>query len=444
MPSEKKILIITYYWPPSGGAGVQRWLKFARYLPEYGWEPVILTVDPNHAEYPVIDTDLLKDIPPGLRVVHTKAPGNIFRLYKKITGRKELPSGGFSNDSKPGITDKISRFIRGNFFLPDPRRNWNKHLLKKAREIIRSEEIKIVLTSSPPHSTQLAGMKLKEENEIRWIADIRDPWIDIYYSDKLYQTSRALAVNKKLEAAVLADADRVLVTCNATGELFSSKLPGQQVRNKITTLTNGYDDRDFPDNDVETPPVFTITYLGSFAENYNIDVLLESIEKQDSASPSEISLRFIGSISRSSLEKLKNLSDISFEFIPYLNHDKAIKALVESSALLLVVPANRRSQEMIPGKLFEYIAARRPIIALGPKTGDVAEILKQTKSGKTFERNDSALLSDYLGELLENYHKGELTVKSTGIAKYSRNKLTSKLADILEEELKQADKGSIS
>jgi len=444
MSSEKKILIITYYWPPSGGAGVQRWLKFARYLPAYGWEPIVLTVDPGDAEYPVIDKDLSKDIPPGLRVMHTKAPRNIFRLYKKITGKKELPYGGFSNDSRPGITDKITRFIRGNFFLPDPRRNWNRNLLKKAVEIIESEKISIILTSSPPHSTQLAGMKLKKENKLRWIADIRDPWTDIYYSDKLYQTSRAVSVNKKLEAAVLANADRLLVTCNATGELFASKLPGQKISDKITTLTNGYDEKDFPAGNVKEASTFTITYLGTYGENYNIDVLLDAIESLETLSPQDIILRFIGAISSSNLEKLKNRSNISFEFIPYLNHDKAIKALLESSALLLVVPASRRSQEMIPGKLFEYMAARKPILALAPKSGDVAEILKQTKSGKTFERNDTAVLSDYLEELIDNHKKGELRVKSSGIEKYSRKNLASELADILDEELKKAEKGSIS
>ena len=195
MPQNKKVLIITYYWPPCGGAGVQRWLKFAKYLPGYGWEPYVLTVDPDYAEYPVTDTDLLNDVHPDLFVFYTKAPKTLFQLYKKITGRKVMPYGGFSNENKPGFFDKFMRFIRGNFFLPDPRRSWNRELIKKAEEIIKTKDVNIVITSSTPHSTQLAGMKLKKRNDITWIADIRDPWPDIYYHVKLKQTLWASRLN---------------------------------------------------------------------------------------------------------------------------------------------------------------------------------------------------------------------------------------------------------
>ncbi|MEA1887626.1 MAG: glycosyltransferase family 4 protein [Bacteroidota bacterium] len=433
MPPKKKILIITYYWPPCGGAGVQRWLKFTKYMPQFGWEPYVLTVDPDYAEYPVIDTDLLDDVHPDLCVFYTKAPKKIFQLYKKITGKKILPYGGFSNENKAGFIDKVIRFVRGNFFLPDPRRGWNRELIKKSEEIIETKGIKIVITTSPPHSTQLAGMKLKKKRDITWIADIRDPWTDIYYNVKLNQTFWASMINKKMETRVLRTADKIMVTCNATEELFRSKLPGNEINDKILTLTNGYDEEDFNVEDIKIPERFTITYLGTFADNYNIDILLDIIEKQIPVNGSGIDIRFIGGISKSTADKLNNNWNISFEFIQYLNHNDAVKSLMESSALLLVIPVSNKTREMIPGKLFEYLAARRPIIALGPKTSDVADILNHTNSGKIFNNNDAQTLSEYIRHLIINFQKGEIKVRSTGIQQYSRKNLSFRLTSILNE-----------
>lgn len=431
MQSGRKILIITYYWPPCGGAGVQRWLKFAKYLPEYGWEPIVLTVDPEYAEYPVLDEDLHKDVADNLTVIKTKAPKTLFSLYKKLTGRLEIPYGGFSNEDKPGTRDKVIRFIRGNFFLPDPRRGWNKYAVKSIKKIIKKEEIKVILTTSPPHSTQLIGKKIKKETNITWIADIRDPWTDIYYTGKLYQTFWAAMINKKLEASVLRTADKILVTCNATRNLFQAKLQKEQARNKIITLTNGFDEEDFHIQNYKVPEKFIITYLGTFADNYNIDGLLNVIENMESDIDQSIIIRFIGGISASIVDKLNRYKNLISEFIPYMNHNEAIKALMESSALLLVIPAASKTQEMIPGKLFEYLAAKRPIIAIGPKKSDVADILEETNSGKIFENNDSPEIKEYLSELFENFREGKSTAQSTGIEKYSRKEITGNLVNLL-------------
>jgi hypothetical protein len=182
----KKVLIITYYWPPSGGAGVQRWLKFAKYLPEYGWEPIILTIDPAYAAYPVTDDSLISEIPSTVKVFTTPAV-DYFSIYKKDKSR--IPTAGFANSRENTVKDKILRFIRGNFFIPDPRKGWNGFAFKKACEIIETEGIKHVITTSPPHSTQLIGTKIKRKYpEIKWIADLRDPWTDIYYYDQFYPT----------------------------------------------------------------------------------------------------------------------------------------------------------------------------------------------------------------------------------------------------------------
>jgi len=175
----QKVLIVTYYWPPGSGAGVQRWLKFSKYLPRHGWEPVILTIDPDYAAWPVTDVSHSGEIPDSLRVYKTIST-DFFRLYRK--DKTKIPSAGFAGDGKKGLSGIILRFIRGNFFIPDPRRGWNRHAFRKACEIIQSTGIKNVITTSPPHSTQLIGLKLKRKYpDINWIADLRDPWTDIYY-----------------------------------------------------------------------------------------------------------------------------------------------------------------------------------------------------------------------------------------------------------------------
>ena len=174
----KKTLIITYYWPPGGGAGVQRWLKMARHLPDFEIEPFILTVDPGYATYPATDNTLENDIPRGLKVFKTKAT-DYFRILSK--DKKAISSAGFAKEGKNSFREKVARFIRGNIFIPDPRRGWNRFAFGKAVEVIDNNGINTVITTSPPHSTQLIGLKLKKRfPEIKWIADLRDPWTDIY------------------------------------------------------------------------------------------------------------------------------------------------------------------------------------------------------------------------------------------------------------------------
>ena len=212
----KKILIITYYWPPSGGAGVQRWLKFTKFLPEFGFKPVILTVDDNAASYAQLDESLLKEIDPNLSVYKTKT-FEPYNLYRKLSNKKEIPYGGFSNQRKITLFEKLSRFIRGNLFIPDPRRGWNRYAIKKALELIRSEQIEVVVTTGPPHSTHLIGKKVKEKTGIRWIADFRDPWTDIYYYKDLYHLGLANKLDRYLEKNVLKLADQIITVSEEVG-----------------------------------------------------------------------------------------------------------------------------------------------------------------------------------------------------------------------------------
>jgi hypothetical protein len=426
----KKVLIITYYWPPSGGAGVQRWLKFSKYLPEFGWEPVILTVDPEYASYPQQDKGLLNEISAGLEIIYTKSSSSIFSVYKKLTGRKEIPFGGFANESNPGLAQKFSRFIRGNFFLPDARIGWNRFALKAAMKIIKEKKIEILITTSPPHSTQLIGLKIKKKLNINWIADLRDPWSDIYYSGQMYQTSIARTLNAVMETRILNKADRVIATCNSTRDLFRAKISKFQSPEKIITITNGFDPVDFEDLHV-VPDKFTITYLGTFARNYDINVLIKAIDHCTAKNVTSINLCFIGKTDENTVKILRSKENISLQLIPYIEHKRAMESLAKSAALLLVIPSSKKADEMIPGKLFEYLASKRPIIAIGPGKSDVAEILSATKGGRMFDKMEYNALGEYIIEILNNFNNGRFETDPIGIDQYSRQNLTKKIVDLI-------------
>ena len=239
----KKILIITYYWPPAGGPGVQRWLKFSKYLPEFGYDPIIITVDPEKAEYPIKDHTLEQDVRVGQNVYRTNCSG-LYEYYKKLTKTQSAPYSGFVNEGVPSLKQKIARFIRGNFFLPDARRGWNKHAYRQAVQIIQKEKIDAVITTGPPMSTHLVGQKLKKRFHLHWIADFRDPWTDIYYYNKMYPTLIAKAIDRKYERNVLLNADQVITVSDYIKKQLAAKSSAIQA-SKINVIANGFDAEDF-------------------------------------------------------------------------------------------------------------------------------------------------------------------------------------------------------
>jgi glycosyltransferase involved in cell wall biosynthesis len=421
----QKVLVITYYWPPGSGAGVQRWLKFSKYLPSFGWEPVILTVDPEYASYPAIDNTLENDIPEGVRVYKTKAT-DYFRLYKK--DKSKIPSAGFANSDNSGFMTKVMRFIRGNFFIPDPRKGWNKYAFARACEIIESEKIDHVITTSPPHSTQLIGLKLKKRfRGIKWIADLRDPWTDIYYYSMFYHTSLARSIDRNLEIKVLNSADRIITVGKSLKEHFSLKSVG--LSDKTEVITNGFDEDDFSVIGNAGKGVFTISYIGTLSEAYPLEGFLNAVARLRQ-NGKKIRLRFVGSVSRGRKNLILSAnSPEDVEFINYVDHSGAIRFMKESSALLLIIPEHLSSKSILTGKLFEYIASGNPVICLGPPDGDAAGILTSSGTGKTFNYNDISSITEFL-DLLEN---GNFSSLKTNIKAFSRRALTGDLVKLLNE-----------
>ena len=418
-----KVLIVTYYWPPSGGAGVQRWLKFSKYLPEFGWEPIILTVDPGCAAYPVTDLSLKENLPSSIRVYPTPAI-NYFGIYRK--DRSKIPTAGFANSVDNTLKGKIFRFIRGNFFLPDPRKGWNKYAFKKACELIENEGIINVITTSPPHSTQLIGLKIKKKYPaLNWIADLRDPWTDIYYYKQFYPTFISKMIDQRFEKSVLKKADKIITVGVSLKNLFSLKIKG--LENKTEVITNGYDEDDFTGITPIIPPMFTITYVGTLSDIYPIDGFLNAVQIfKDKGN--EIILRFIGIVSKSQKDLIQSKSgDSILEFIPYVNHTAAIQYMLKTSVLLLIIPDHKSNKSIITGKIFEYIASGKPIVCIGPLDGDAAGIIGNKEYGKTFSYMDSKGISEYLASLISE----KPVLERTSSAVYSRKELTGKIIPLL-------------
>ncbi len=416
---DRKVLIITYYWPPSGGAGVQRWLKFSKYLPEFGWQPVILTVDPEYAAYPVTDCSLVAGLPESVKVYSTPAT-NYFSVYKK--NKSNIPSAGFANNLDNSFKGKLLRFVRGNFFLPDPRRGWNKYAFKKACELIESEGIKNIITTSPPHSTQLIGLKLKKRfPSVRWTADLRDPWTDIYYYKQFYPTILSKAIDSRYEKNVLKKADKIFTVGPSLMTLFSGKIKG--LESKIEVITNGYDESDFKSNPRMTPTRFTITYVGTLSDIYPVEGLIAAVNSLD------LLLRFVGTVSEKTRIMLEeNIPADSLEFLPYVAHDESIRFMMNSSLLLLVIPLHQSNKGIITGKLFEYLATGLPILCLGPVDGDAAEIIKKCRSGQTFVYYDIENISGFITDV----GKHTFVAEESSVRSFSRSNLVRRIAEVLD------------
>jgi glycosyltransferase involved in cell wall biosynthesis len=422
----KKVLIITYYWPPSGGAGVQRWLKFAKYLPELGWQPIILTVDPKCASYPQLDETLSKEIGPDCLVYTTKS-FELYNFYKLISGKKEVPYGGFANESKESSFQKISKFLRGNFLLPDPRKGWNKYALKKATELISEFKIDTVVTTSPPHSTQLIGLQLKQLFNIRWIADLRDPWTDIYYYNQFNHTALARRIDKNYERKVVENADVLITVSEDVKRIFSEKSE-LSIAAKTVVIPNGFDEDDFRITNIPNETRKIITYTGTISEAYDVDCLLEALCLLSEDSKSQLLIRFVGKVP-SSVETKFRSSGLEIELVGYVDHTKSIEYLFRSDLLLLVIPKVNNNKGILTGKFFEYLASQKPILAIGPTDGDLAKIIQETQCGKLFDYEDWKGMLRFIQEKLNS---PKTTMKTGLVIEYSRKELTRKLTELFE------------
>ncbi|MCX2739113.1 glycosyltransferase family 4 protein [Pontibacter anaerobius] len=427
------ILYISYYWPPSGGPGVQRGLKFCKYLPQFGISPTVLTVDEKQASYPLLDETFTQEVPQGLQVYRT-ATSEPFEYYKKLSGKKEIPYSGFANQqSKDTLVDKLFKFVRGNLFIPDARVGWNKHAVRKAEELLQSGKYKAIVTTSPPHSTQLIGLKLKQKYNLPWIADLRDPWTNIHYYDQLLHTPIAKRLDEKYERQVLELADAIVVTSEDTKRLFLNK-PASIDARKIHVIPNGYDGADFVYQSKPPKNEFLITYTGTITEQYNIDVFLKVLAHMLSVH-NEINykLRFVGKVSEGMKKRIEKAGVLGIcEFIPYVPHQEAIKYMMESTVLFLAIADVENVFANVPGKLFEYLASNKPIIALGPVHSDMDRIIDECGAGRLFHYTAYDLMLDHLNQWSKAWKiNPNLDLPYINHSRFSREALTEELAKLV-------------
>jgi glycosyltransferase involved in cell wall biosynthesis len=431
---KKKVLIITYYWPPSGGAGVQRNLKFVKYLSQLDAEPIVITVDADKASYPVTDPGLLKDVPAGIKIHRTNSFEPL-KLISSLAGKEKIPHAGFANQKKNRPINRLMRWVRGNFFIPDARKGWVNYAFAKACEIIGAERIDTVIISSPPHSSQLIGLKLKRKfgPSLRWIADMRDPWTDVYYYNDLLPGKSARAKDEQYEREVLEKCDVVVVVSDDIKRLFASK--SEKVpASKIHVIPNGFDEEDFSDKTAAPADRFVITYTGTIADSYQPEVFFKVMKEIISTgNDHNIEMQFIGSSAatvRSFADKY-GLSD-RIRFFPYVTHDEAVKRMMDSSALLLVIPEVKNNKGILTGKLFEYLASERAIIGIGPVDGDAAKIMHECEAGEMFDRENEKGLRDHILKLLDLHASGRPLRNANGnYRKFSRKELTAALRKLL-------------
>lgn len=431
----KRVLIITYYWPPSGGSGVQRWLKMSKYLPEYGWKPVVYTAE--GAEYPVEDPSLEKDVSPEAEVIRQPIT-EPYSFYKKFLGMKkeQKVKAGFIDDTghKQGWKERLSIWIRGNFFIPDARCWWVKPSVRFLKSYLKDHPVDAVISTGPPHSMHLIAMQLKEALGLPWIADFRDPWTEIDYHSKLRLTRRADRKHHRLEREVLAKADRVVtVSPNWAAGLERLGAP------KAEVVYNGFDESDMVGFAETTPSEkFTLTYLGVLFKVRNPESLWQALGElitEDAGFAAKLQVKLIGQVDNEVKQTIARhgLQD-HVALSAYIPHNQVAQALHSSSVLLLPLMPDTESDTLglIPAKLFEYMASGRPILCIGPEEGDAARILSETQAGQTISFSDKEKMKAVIKTLYRQYlENGLSSIENREIEKYSRKALAGEFAKLL-------------
>ena len=431
----KKLLIVTYYFPPSGGPGVQRVLKFVKYLPEFGWHPVVLTV--QDADFPARDESLLAEIPKHATVYRTKI-FEPYKLYRKLTGKPANAPVDVENIPQPNgrksLAESVAEFIRETFFIPDARIGWYPHAVSAGRAIIERERIDAIYSSSPPYTAAVIARKLHRETTVPWVAGFRDPWTGFLSTPDRWLIPRM--IDRHLERGVFEDASIVEAAWKGILHDITGKMPNIN-RQKLVHLPNGFDGEDYPRLEHQRNQRFTVTYTGSLYGKRNPKTFLKAVEELVSEGKVDtrmVYLKFIGRFGSEVQEMLRTSSvRDAIEIVSYLPHGESVKELLRADALLLIVDEAAGSEEIVPGKVFEYIGAQRPIIALAPE-GAIAELMRETRSGYVAPNQDIPAIKAAFIECYQNflYDKKNFQQDREAVKRYDRREITRQLATLLD------------
>jgi hypothetical protein len=421
-----KALIITYYWPPSGGSGVQRWLKFVKYLRDFDVEPVVYTVkDPNYA---IEDPSLQNEVPQNIEVIKHSIwePNSLLSFFGN---KKKKTSAGFLNPN-PTFIGKIAQYVRANYFIPDARKFWIKPSVKHLENYLKDNKIDVIITTGPPHSTHLIGLQLQKKFNIKWIADFRDPWTEIDYFDQLPLTNKSIKKHRQLEEKVLKNADKIIVVGKTMANSFRT------YTDKIEVITNGYDTYKLKGN-VKLDEQFSLVHIGMLNADRNHTILwkvLQEICIENNDFAEDLHLKFIGKLDMNAIRDIEkyNLKECT-TLIDYLAHSEVLEHQRSARVLLLSVNNVTSAKGIITGKIFEYLQANRPILAIGPTDGDLAEIISNTNSGIVIDFEDSSNLKEQILNLYSKFKNNSLNVETKNIKQYHRKELTKQLVQVINE-----------
>ncbi len=417
-----KILLISYYWPPAGGSGVQRWMYFAKYLKEFGCDITVITVDPKFASYSSLDDSLIEQIKEV--EVHKTKTFELIRLYsflKSGNAKKSIPQGNVGGKKK-SFLDKFSSYVRANYFIPDARVGWNPYVISKANELFKKKKFDIVITTGPPHSTHLVGLKLKEKYQFKWITDFRDPWTEVYYNDIFKRTKKNQQKDEKLELNVLKTADLVLTIGPSMKNLLAKKVDSS----KIHYIFNGFDENLLKNAERKKISNFVISYVGTLASNYPYKSFLDAVKKLEI---NNLELHFTGKIDSVIIDEFQAIESIKFVYHGVKTHQEAFNSMLNADVNVLLLPYQKDSQIMITGKVFEYLVTGNPILCIGSKESDAVKIINtESKISACFEKEEINSISQFLLEK-SNRENTETKVNE----EFTRKKLAKDLLKLLSE-----------
>ena len=420
----KKFLLITYYWPPCGGVSVQRWLKLTKYFPMFDWLPTVITTE--NGDYPYIDKSLLKKISPEVRVIRTKTP-TFKQLFNYLLGKEEkIPYGSLQISENDSFLKKMIFLIRTQFVIPDARVIWNQYAIKAAEKTIMSGMYEVVITTGPPHSTHLIGLKLKKKYGIKWIADFRDPWTKIYYLESEKRNIIIKYFDKLMEKRVIAKADAVVTVSENVANVLSN-------RDKMI-IPNAFDPDDYYDKNYIRSEKFRIKFVGALTDSRKKEVLRTLFWFDDYAEKNgvtNIEFSFIGAFEKNPTDIQKKLPHIKIRNLPFVKHEKVIEECINSETLLLVINISANNKGILTYKLFEYIGSKTYILGIGPDDSDVQKILNQLNAGTLLHYNSKDKFLEIFDNLYQKWASGKSVKNISDINEFSLPSICSQYSDLL-------------
>ena len=433
----KRVLVISYYWPPTGGSGVQRWVKFAKYLPAEGWQPVIYT--PENPEQLAVDTSLESEVPQEAEIVktHIIEPYELYRKFLKKSGHgQEAVEVNPVNAQNKSFLQKVAMWVRGNFFRPDPRCLWIGPSVRFLKNYLKEHPVDLIVSTGPPQSMHMIGRRLALETGLPWVADFRDPWTKIFYFKHLSMTRATEKWHKKMEKKVLDDASVVVAVSPLVQQEFQS-----MTQTPVELITNGFDECDFPSGryaeaDGGPDKDFVITHTGLFAADGNPTMLWKVLAgkcRTNEAFAKALRIKLVGKTDKQIIESIEaagltpNLIDMGYQ-----PHAEAIEQQRRASLLILPLRKEPEYKAVLPGKLFEYLASWRPVLGIGQTDGAMSMILNSTKTGLVLDWEDESSISRFIELCWHNHLAGKLTVEDADISQFTRRNLTRRMAELFD------------